>query len=119
MGMAPVTREGASELTRVPLGSRVGVFTLSLIALLPFLQSGCSGNVVLEASSGQRSGAVSSESKVCSEIGIDLLKRGVRYALPGFKFNFLTTPQQGNAADALVGTSLCVGVTGRTFPPDR
>jgi len=39
-------------------------------------------------------GAVASESAVCSEIGIDLLQRG------------------GNAADALVGTVLCVGVIG-------
>jgi gamma-glutamyltranspeptidase/glutathione hydrolase len=39
-------------------------------------------------------GAVASESRVCSQIGIDLLKRG------------------GNAADALVGTVLCVGVIG-------
>jgi gamma-glutamyltranspeptidase/glutathione hydrolase len=37
-------------------------------------------------------GAVASESKVCSDIGISLLKHG------------------GNAADALVGTVLCVGV---------
>ncbi|QDS73079.1 hypothetical protein FKW77_000123 [Venturia effusa] len=37
-------------------------------------------------------GAVSSESSVCSQIGIDLLKAG------------------GNAADALVGTVFCVGV---------
>ncbi|KAH8589948.1 gamma-glutamyltransferase [Bisporella sp. PMI_857] len=41
-----------------------------------------------------RTGAVSSESKICSEIGVELLKRG------------------GNAADALVGTVLCVGVIG-------
>merc|ERR1712093_21002 len=39
-------------------------------------------------------GAVASESKICSEIGIGLLQRG------------------GNAADALVGTTLCVGVIG-------
>ncbi|KAF7855356.1 hypothetical protein EAF04_010099 [Stromatinia cepivora] len=39
-------------------------------------------------------GAVASESKVCSEIGAQLIKRG------------------GNAADAMVGTSLCVGVIG-------
>ncbi|KAL2073923.1 hypothetical protein VTL71DRAFT_11249 [Oculimacula yallundae] len=39
-------------------------------------------------------GAVSSESKICSEIGIGLLERG------------------GNAADAMVGTTLCVGVIG-------
>lgn len=41
-----------------------------------------------------RLGAVASESSLCSQIGIDLLKRG------------------GNAADALVGTTFCVGVTG-------
>jgi gamma-glutamyltranspeptidase/glutathione hydrolase len=39
-------------------------------------------------------GAVASESKICSQIGIELLKAG------------------GNAADALVGTSACVGVIG-------
>ncbi|KAI1262816.1 gamma-glutamyltranspeptidase [Xylariaceae sp. FL1019] len=39
-------------------------------------------------------GAVASESSVCSNIGIDLLKAG------------------GNAADAMVGTVLCVGVIG-------
>ncbi|MCJ1286614.1 hypothetical protein MMC26_005960 [Xylographa opegraphella] len=41
-----------------------------------------------------RLGAVASESKICSQIGIDLLKSG------------------GNAADALVGTVACVGVIG-------
>lgn len=40
-----------------------------------------------------KNGAVASESAVCSQIGIDLLKAG------------------GNAADAMVGTVLCVGVT--------
>ncbi|OWP01666.1 gamma-glutamyltranspeptidase [Marssonina coronariae] len=39
-------------------------------------------------------GAVASESKMCSEIGIGLLQRG------------------GTAADAMVGTTLCVGVVG-------
>ena len=39
-------------------------------------------------------GAVASESKVCSRIGTALLQKG------------------GNAADALVGTVLCVGVIG-------
>jgi gamma-glutamyltranspeptidase/glutathione hydrolase len=39
-------------------------------------------------------GAVASESMVCSQIGIELMKKG------------------GNAADALVGTVLCVGVIG-------
>jgi gamma-glutamyltranspeptidase/glutathione hydrolase len=42
---------------------------------------------------GQR-GAVASESDICSRIGIDLLKEG------------------GNAADAMVGTTFCVGVVG-------
>lgn len=39
-------------------------------------------------------GAVASEARECSQIGIDLLKMG------------------GNAADAMVGTTLCVGVIG-------
>lgn len=39
-------------------------------------------------------GAVASESSICSEIGIDMLKLG------------------GNAADSLVATVLCVGVVG-------
>lgn len=39
-------------------------------------------------------GAVASESAVCSEIGISLLEQG------------------GNAIDALVGTTFCVGVIG-------
>lgn len=41
-----------------------------------------------------RLGAVASESSICSQIGINLLKTG------------------GNAADALVGTTFCVGVVG-------
>jgi gamma-glutamyltranspeptidase/glutathione hydrolase len=39
-------------------------------------------------------GAVASESDICSRIGTDLLKLG------------------GNAADAMVGTVVCVGVVG-------
>ncbi|KAF7896558.1 hypothetical protein EAF00_006572 [Botryotinia globosa] len=39
-------------------------------------------------------GAVASESKICSEVGAELIERG------------------GNAADAMVGTTLCVGVIG-------
>ncbi|KAL3426640.1 gamma-glutamyltranspeptidase [Phlyctema vagabunda] len=39
-------------------------------------------------------GAVASESSVCSEIGIDILKEG------------------GNAADAIIATQICVGVIG-------
>ncbi|KAI8955724.1 gamma-glutamyltransferase 1 [Xylaria longipes] len=41
-----------------------------------------------------RLGAVASESSVCSEIGINILKKG------------------GNAADALVATQFCIGVIG-------
>ena len=41
-----------------------------------------------------RLGAVASENKICSQIGIDLIQAG------------------GNAADALVGTTFCVGVIG-------
>lgn len=43
---------------------------------------------------GGKKGAVASENGICSQIGIDLLRRG------------------GNAADALVGTTFCVGVIG-------
>ncbi|KAI5860412.1 gamma-glutamyltranspeptidase [Durotheca rogersii] len=52
--------------------------------------------VVLQQGSaaGGRRGAVASESRVCSQIGIDLLAQG------------------GNAVDAFVGTQLCVGVVG-------
>ncbi|KAI2632668.1 gamma-glutamyltranspeptidase [Hypomontagnella submonticulosa] len=54
-----------------------------------------SGQSVLQHQSGSgRRGAVASESKVCSQIGIDLLDQG------------------GNAIDAFVGTQLCVGVIG-------
>ncbi|KAI1769776.1 gamma-glutamyltranspeptidase [Hypoxylon cercidicola] len=53
------------------------------------------GQSVLHQQSGSgRRGAVASESRVCSEIGIDLLAQG------------------GNAVDAWVGTQLCVGVIG-------
>lgn len=70
------------------------ILTAKLVFLLSFLPGICSGHVILKTPSAQRSGAVASESKECSQVGIDLLKRG------------------GNAADALVGTSLCVGVIG-------
>ncbi|KAI1826893.1 gamma-glutamyltransferase [Xylaria intraflava] len=51
------------------------------------------GQTVIKPESS-RKGAVASESKVCSQIGIDLLARG------------------GNAVDAFIGTQLCVGVIG-------
>lgn len=46
------------------------------------------------AEDGAKLGGVASESAVCSQIGIDLLEQG------------------GNAIDALVGTTFCVGVIG-------
>lgn len=58
-------------------------------------QSGSRQQKELEAhlGPGQR-GAVASENGICTQIGIDLMQKG------------------GNAADALVGTTLCVGVIG-------
>ncbi|KAI5928222.1 gamma-glutamyltranspeptidase [Camillea tinctor] len=50
--------------------------------------------VVLQTSTeSSHRGAVACESKICSQIGIDLLAQG------------------GNAVDAFIGTQLCVGVT--------
>ncbi|KFX94715.1 hypothetical protein V490_04238 [Pseudogymnoascus sp. VKM F-3557] len=63
---------------------------LSLLALLP--SPSVEASIFL--SRDARRGAVASESSICSSIGIDLIKRG------------------GNAADAAVGTTLCVGVIG-------
>ncbi|KAH8899688.1 gamma-glutamyltranspeptidase [Thozetella sp. PMI_491] len=49
---------------------------------------------VLTSSPKGTRGGVASESVICSQIGIDLMEQG------------------GNAADAMVGTNLCVGVIG-------
>jgi gamma-glutamyltranspeptidase/glutathione hydrolase len=65
----------------------VSSFVLVLNALFPSIVSSWE-------TEEDKNGAVASESAVCSQIGIDLLKEG------------------GNAADALVGTVLCVGVIG-------
>ncbi|CAK7218802.1 hypothetical protein SCUCBS95973_003607 [Sporothrix curviconia] len=68
-----------------------------LTAALPTLQKPLHGNdldrdnVVPQPGSH---GAVACESTICSKIGIDLMRQG------------------GNAADAMVGTTLCVGVIG-------
>ena len=73
------------------------------------------------ASSADTKGAVACESKLCSGIGIELLKRGVSFCLLWSRAHFLcgergwadhVITNQGNAADALVGTTLCVGVVG-------
>lgn len=62
-------------------------WTLALISVAQFTSAS------VGASDHQpRLGAVSSENAVCSQIGINLLKAG------------------GNAADAMVGTVICVGV---------
>ena len=52
------------------------------------------GSLTLLDPGHNKLGAVASESSVCSNIGIDVLKSG------------------GNAADSLVATTLCVGVIG-------
>ncbi|XMA12808.1 hypothetical protein WAI453_005599 [Rhynchosporium graminicola] len=62
----------------------------NVLAILLLNQRTSSASILASESLG----AVSSESKICSEIGIGLLARG------------------GNAADAMVGTTLCVGVIG-------
>ncbi|KAK7981256.1 hypothetical protein PG989_013713 [Apiospora arundinis] len=62
-------------------------------AVLSHQESTSSSSPLLSEESSTQ-GAVASESKTCSQIGIDLLARG------------------GNAVDAWVGTQLCVGVIG-------
>lgn len=64
--------------------------------------------------SEDKKGAVASESKICTEIGIELIKRGVSIQEFGCPFA-VTNVCQGNAADALVGSQLCVGVIGPPF----
>jgi gamma-glutamyltranspeptidase/glutathione hydrolase len=72
--------------------SLTAVASLILAAQAVFLQSTFSDHP--EQAEHDKTGAVASESAVCSRIGIDLLRQG------------------GNAADAMVGTVLCVGVIG-------
>ena len=72
--------------------------TIKLTALLAAI-----GNVVAHPTSSElrsrqalaNKGAVASESDVCSKIGVDIIEKG------------------GNAADALVGTNICIGVVGK------
>jgi putative hemolysin len=63
-----------------------------------------------------KKGAVASESKICTEIGIELIRRGVSIQTSECPFA-VTHVYKGNAADALVGSQLCVGVIGPSFKP--
>lgn len=66
---------------------------LTLVALLsPVLAAPRNPSPILDPN-GNKLGAVGTEKTVCSNIGIDFLKHG------------------GNAADALVGSVFCIGVT--------
>ena len=64
-----------------------------------------------------KKGAVASESRICTEIGIELMKRGVSIQRSKYLYA-ITHVNQGNAADALVGSQLCVGVIGASFKPE-
>ena len=56
-------------------------------------------------------GAVASENRVCSQIGIDLLKAGGNAAdAVGVKVSF---PRAQLTVGQLVGTTLCIGVVGQ------
>jgi hypothetical protein len=57
-----------------PMSSNMSRFYTTLLWLILSIWG---GSIVASASSSDTLGAVSSESKLCSEIGIELLKRGV------------------------------------------
>ncbi|KAI0413958.1 gamma-glutamyltranspeptidase [Xylaria grammica] len=81
-------------LSRLPQSLLLLLIAASSSLALPPPQWELNSQTVLELPESGRRGAVACESKVCSQIGIDLLARG------------------GNAVDAFVGTQLCVGVIG-------
>ncbi|RYC55631.1 hypothetical protein CHU98_g10572, partial [Xylaria longipes] len=81
-------------LSALPQGLLLLLLTASSSLALPHHQWESTGQTVLESDTSGRRGAVACESKVCSQLGIDLLALG------------------GNAVDAFVGTQLCVGVIG-------
>ena len=75
--------------------------SLCALALSPLIHQVAANPITNIRSNGYKlplppghNGAVASESSICSDIGINLLKKG------------------GNAADALVGTTFCIGVIG-------
>ena len=77
MYLSSLSSRSRADQTTVP-GSQKK-FAARLTFLFSFLTSICSGDVFFKAPINQESGAVASESKVCSEIGINLLKKGVGY----------------------------------------
>ncbi|KAI0449036.1 gamma-glutamyltranspeptidase [Xylaria acuta] len=81
-------------LSDLPQSVLLLLLTASSSLALPHHQWDSAGQTVLEPDAPGRRGAVACESKVCSQIGIDLLALG------------------GNAVDAFIGTQLCVGVIG-------
>ncbi len=66
----------------------------TLLATVTLAAQAFLGSSTIERTGHDKLGAVASENRICSQIGIDLIKAG------------------GNAADALVGTTFCVGVIG-------
>lgn len=83
-------------MPRSPLTAAAPLLLLGLTGLasaVPSTHLTLAGNTTV-ATNATELGAVASESKVCSEIGIQLLRQG------------------GNAMDALVGTVFCVGTIG-------
>ncbi|PBP19326.1 N-terminal nucleophile aminohydrolases (Ntn hydrolases) [Diplocarpon rosae] len=74
----------------------VDALVLSLVAQIvsAYPQPAAAPAPAAAAAAVPRLGAVASETDICSRIGIEVLERG------------------GNAADAIVATQLCVGVTG-------
>jgi hypothetical protein len=73
------------ELIREPFTIAVpGILSVRLVVTafwISWLVGVCGGHVVLKIPPAQKSGAVASECKECSEVGIDLLRRGVSYLL--------------------------------------
>lgn len=97
----PFLRFPTTALTTLLLTMRTGAFALPGVLLSQAVQaspayqsSPYDPSATLLDPEHNRLGAVASESSICSNIGIDMLKQG------------------GNAADSLVATVLCVGVIG-------
>ncbi|KAI0441085.1 gamma-glutamyltranspeptidase [Xylaria telfairii] len=82
------------SLLDLPQSLLLLLLTASSSLALPYHQLDSVGQTVLESAASGRRAAVACESKVCSQIGIDLVALG------------------GNAVDAFIGTQLCVGVIG-------